>query len=362
MARRRSLTPMRLRHVRRALETERHGHGMFYGPLSRARLAAGDSLAPVHDRYRLRHADSGSERELGFTPHALGQLAAFAGVPMPFLERLPLALGIAVLRGLVAARCVAGDSSFLFRVRDGSPPRIRAILPGTAPVVHDLEVFDDVASVVPETVSASHVAVSEDVFHLRVLLRDVALELGDAARPDEGMPGLDIRSSETGRYPLQVRAVVFRKVCSNGLTIMTASRKLFVGEGSSFDRLRFREALQMTLETSVSRGRDLADRLRSSRSDYVKDPGREIRSLFRQHRLGNPRSEPARWVAAELLRGASLFGVSRFEVVQAFTAVARGLEHDLRLRWEDAMAAYLLDGKRPGEDAAETETDAEEAA
>ena len=357
MARRRSLTPMGLRHVRRAVETERRGDGLFYGPLSQATVTSGDPLAPAHERYRLGHPDNDGGRPWAFTPHALGQLAAIAGIPMPFLERVPLSLGLRVLRGLVAMQCAVSDRSYLFRWRGGSSPRIRAILPCTAPVIHDLDVIDDVASVVPDSAAASHVVVHEDVFTARLLLRDASLDLGTSRHPDPAVAGVDLRSSETGRYPLELRAVVFRMVCANGLTVLTASKKLFVGEGASFDRARFREALRMTLETSVSRGRDLADRLRSSRADGVEDPGSEVRTVIRRYRLGNPRSELARWVAAELLRSRSLFGVSRFEVVQAFTAVARGLDHDVRLRWEDAMAAYLLDGTGGGngDEAAEDE-------
>ena len=45
--------------------------------------------------------------------------------------------------------------------------------------------------------------------------------------------------------------------------------------------------------------------------------------------------------AAELAPSRSLFGVHRFDLVQAFTATARGLEHKDRMRLEDAMGAYV---------------------
>jgi hypothetical protein len=141
---------------------------------------------------------------------------------------------------------------------------------------------------------------------------------------------------------LQIRRLVFREICSNGMTGIAEAQKLLRRHMTRFDRGEFRVAVREATAEALQFGRDMAGRLRASRTDMLKDPRVEVERIFRQYKLGSPRRDKARWVFAELLRNVSLFGVGKFELVQAFTAVARGLEHERRLQWEDAMADYLL--------------------
>ena len=88
----------------------------------------------------------------------------------------------------------------------------------------------------------------------------------------------------------------------------------------------------------------MVTRLRDARQAYVADPASEVARIFRRYRLGSPKGKAGRWVVDELLRRGTLFGVERFDLVQAFTAVARDLDHATRLKFEDAMGAYVLQG------------------
>jgi hypothetical protein len=279
---------------------------------------------------------------MSLTPTALGQLAGMAGIPASFMERVPPALGLRLLRSLLEVSAGEEDRACLLRLKEGDPPVVRAVLPPSFVRISDCELLDDLESAVERPATIVNLDVTPDVFSIRVVFADESTNVGTRRDPDPTMPGLDLRSSETGAYPLQIRRLVFREVCSNGMTGIAESQKLLRRRMTRFDRGEFRVAVRAAAEESVRFGTEMADRLRASRGDMLPDPQREVERIFRRYKLGSPRSDKARWVASELLQSLSLFGVGKFELVQAFTAVARGLEHDRRLRWEDAMADYLL--------------------
>jgi len=174
MARRRTLTPMRLRHVRRPSRSRGASTARSTGRCPRdareRRLARA-----VHERYHIRHPDqsvrtSGRSRR---TPSVSSRRSP--GSRCRSSSACPRRSDCA--RSGVSSRCSARRATG--RTCSGTA-RARRQDPGdpacTAPVIHDLEVFDDVAAVVPETVSAANVSSTRPVA-LRLLLRDVTLEL-----------------------------------------------------------------------------------------------------------------------------------------------------------------------------------------
>ncbi|MBM4319310.1 MAG: hypothetical protein FJ125_04950 [Deltaproteobacteria bacterium] len=349
MARRPGLKTMPLIQVRCRLEAERRDTWDLYLPLSRLRLEVHDSLAPLAGRFRLRLDADEHRGPLQLSPTAAGQLAAIAGLPASVLEALPASLGLKTVRCMLAMAIEAADDCpRLLRLRgrpgSGKEPRLRAVLPQSFVRIDDRQILGTLAGLPgTETLQASNVQISEDLFALR-LVRDDPLNLGSARQPDDVLPGIDVRASETGCHPLEVRNVLFRVVCGNGLTLITARQQALRARNTRLTHERFREAARHALQRLDGAARDGAARLQQARSRYVQDPVQEVACIFWTHRLGNPQGRLGRWVADELRRGSNLFGVDRFQIVQAFTAVARDLDQAQRLRFEDAMGAYLVEG------------------
>jgi hypothetical protein len=334
-----------LREAHGLLAKERSGQRDVYSPLSRVQLEIGTPLAASHLRYRARVEDEGQVRSMTLSPTALGQLARMAGVPGSFLERVPPALGLKLLRCLLDVYAGSEDKTCLLRLKEEKDtPVIRAVLPPSFVRISDRELLEDLEHAIDRSLTITHLGISNDVFAIRVVFDDEVVEVGTRRRRDPAMAGLDLRSSETGVCPLQVRRLLYRQVCENGMTSLAESQKMLRKRMSRFDRGEFRRVLREAAQESVSHGQEMASRLRASRSDMVKNPQLEVQRIFRNYKLGSPRSDRARWVVNEVLQSATLFGFGRFELVQAFTAVARGLEHDRRLQWEDAMTDYLLSG------------------
>ena len=84
--------------------------------------------------------------------------------------------------------------------------------------------------------------IDEDLFCLRTVFGD-ALNLGTAHRPDSAFAGIDVVSSETGCSPLEVRHVLVRMVCANGMTRLSQGPSSGKARYTRLDREAFRNVL-----------------------------------------------------------------------------------------------------------------------
>ena len=349
MARSNGLTAMPPEAVRSVLKRERDGTHDRFLPLSRVRLDLRDPLAAPENRYSITLSGEGAPVPLRLSPTALRQLAGLGGIPLPFLERLPAAMGLSTLRScLFVAMEERQDPELLFRLRTGDPPRLRAILPSSFPRFDDRDVLEEVQRAIAgrKDVRVAGVSITDDVFSVRLVVPR-ALNLGSARTPDPAYAGVDIRTSETGACPMEIRRVLYRLVCSNGMTDVAETQRELRRRKVGLDRDRFREVFAGSLEESLRWGRQSAERLGSGHSQFIQDPVAEVRGIFRRYRLGNPASLPGRLVLDDLARSVNLLGVSRFDLVQAFTHTAQKLDLEDRLRFEDAMGAYLYSEINP---------------
>jgi hypothetical protein len=337
-----------LERVETVLARERKDQHDVYARLSEIRVEVReDPLVPLEDRYRLRLRQGGRERRLALLPTAIRQLSGLAGIPVQFLDRVPAALGLKLVRCLLQVADDGQDRPLLLRLKGWREARVRAVLPSSYVRFDDRHLLDELRAVVDEReVTVGRLAVDDDLLFVRLLFRD-HLELGPGHRSDPGRIGLDLVNSETGVHPLELRNVVVRLVCANGMTAVSNAQQALRRRHTGVDADAFRIAVRRALTEALATGRTFTDRLVEAHRQDVPDPRQEVAEIFRTHRLGSPRGRLARWVMAEVLRAENLFGVQRWDICQAFTAVARDLEHRDRMRFEDAMGAYLLEGTRP---------------
>jgi hypothetical protein len=331
--------------VEEIVRRERAGCWDLYAALGDLRLEIRDSLAPLGSRFRLRLPDGMRVIEASPTPHSMAQICNLLRVPAQFLERLPAAVGLKLLRTLQDTSELCDGRRFLMRLRGKDRPLFRAVLPASYVRADDLEIIAAIKNARGNALDAHLAQIDADSLCLRLALNEPAqaMNLGTAQKKDRALLGLSLLSSETGAHPLEIRHLVLRLVCENGLTVPVEGEKAFSRRLTQVDRSVIFGSLHAALDSMVPRGRDLAGRLAESRTQMVPDPAAEIRSIFQRHRLGNPNGRLGRWVTDEVGRQMTLFGAQRFELVQAFTAVARGLESGDRLRFEDAMGRYVLE-------------------
>ena len=342
MVRAAGLNAMPVGAARRVLERERAASKDVYLRLSQVGLTAGDPLREGSHRFGLEVNGDAFKGPVELTSTSFRQLSSIAGVPTYFLDRIPASLGLRTFRACLAvAQEEKQDPVFLLRLKDGRTPALRAVLPGSFARFDDRDIFEEVLPLAAaERLKVSNLWVTEDTFAIR-LISPERVNFGSSRAPDWVHPGVDVRASETGCHPLEVRRVMYRVVCENGQTMVTRAQAQLRRKNVGVDRTRFRDVLRAGLSEAMEWRNRSAERMATTHAEFVHEPVAEVRRIFREHRLGNPASVAGRLVVEELARQVNLLGVSRFDIIQAFTRVAQGLEHAERLRWEDAMGGYL---------------------
>lgn len=280
---------------------------------------------------------------MAFSETSIGQFCRIVGLPAYVLDRLPPALGLNVLRCMSTIAHERKPLKYLFRLRrDPHRLRLRALLHGSYVRFDDELVMEHVLrNTKDQKITVAHVNITDDLFALR-LLSPKTHNLGTPKAPDEAHGGFDIRSSETGRYALQVRMLLYRLICSNGMTQLVGEQAQKFRRNNSRGKEDFARLLDDALLGCPNDGHDMAARLAETRSVYIQHPDDEIERIFDEYGLGSPRGRTARRIREHLVPHVGLLGARQFDIVQAFTAVAQQLDHDWRPRLEDAMGGYVL--------------------
>lgn len=337
------LKTMNLAGAEGILRRERRGNNDLYVHLSRLQVRPGDELGEPHERYRLAFEAESRPLDLAMTPHSLYQLTSLAGVPAGFPERIPLSVGLATLRSCLTLAIEARDDPMLLLRLGGGQSHARALLPASFLRYDDRDLFLDIkTALAAQDLRVTNLLIHDDVLHIRIVTRE-SLDLGSERETDPARPGIDIRSSETGRFPLELRRVLVRVVCWNGVTTATSDQETISRRKIGISREEMHSVVRNGLEESIGWSRQSAERLRNDRARTVRDPIEEMERVFQTYRLGSVRSTAGRLLRDQLNQQRDLFGLSRFQFIQAFTATAQALEPQHRSRWEDGLGAYLFE-------------------
>ena len=326
---------------------ERQANRDEYLPLVHFQPQIRDSLAPLPGRFAFRCTGERTTFTAVPTMHSLSQYCNLLGIPIQFVEKIPANMAIRMFSVLLDTCEKADGRQFLVRLNERDGTRLRAILAHSFVRFDDQQVLRVLNQVSGGGFVVKNIEVDEDQMHLRLLLPTAAsdpLELGTALKRDRAFAGIDLVTSETGAGPMEMRSLLFREICANGLTALSHGEKVLKRRYTEIDRGVFEEIVREAINRASTHGRETAERLAATRSEAIPDPGREVDSVFRGFRLGSSHGRIGRWVREEVEQSAGLFGVQRFDLIQAFTAVARGLESRDRLRVEDAMGEYLVRG------------------
>lgn len=346
MARRKGFMPVPLPVVADRLKMERSTCEDEYHYLVDPQIEVQNPHARVQERFQLRFGTGGGPA-IGFSETSIGQYCRIVGLPTYVLERLPASVGLNVLRCMSAIAHERKPLKYLFRMkRNPSRMQLRALLHGSYVRFDDTMVMEHIQQQLEG--HAMHVArmnITDDLFSLR-LLGPREYNLGTEKARDPSFAGFDVRSSETGRYALQVRILLHRVVCSNGMTAIVGNDPHKIRRNNSRGKEDFARLLDEAVRSYIHEGPAMAARLTQMRSAYLPRPDEEIDRIFARHHLGSPRGRIARRIRDQVAPLTGLLGATQFDVVQAFTSVAQQLDHDWRPRVEDAMGEYVMERRR----------------
>lgn len=179
-------------------------------------------------------------RSMGMTRHAMSQLCNKIGVPIRYLEKC-LETGMTDLAAEnVNAWLSDYDKSLFIREYDG---KVRGVLSDRYMTLDTPDIMDVISDVVDSSeYTTKGFYLSPERFHARLVQNTMMSIAGE-----DLFAGVQIDSSDVGRSTLQVRFMIFKQVCTNGLCVSRGGGVLFEQRhiGISIDDFRstFKESM-----------------------------------------------------------------------------------------------------------------------
>jgi len=260
---------------------------------------------------------NGRSTEHPFQPQALQLLAGKLRVPHSYLTRCP-----PELRALNLNHWLRRQSCREFFLRlDGD--RVRAVLSPRYRPVSNVQVAETIRQ------RAGNVVVRAEVDRLRMLLQVVNGRSHEAGRNDRLFAGMHLRNSEVGFLAVELRCMIYRQICLNGL--------IMGGEGIGCRKRHVTRAdevlavLGRSIDQAVEAGAYLPGKFADTRLVRVTDPEPVIGRIAERYGFDDP-TQDAILNAWDLEPESTLYGV-----INALTRAAndRGLLVETREKLQE---------------------------
>lgn len=158
--------------------------------------------------------------DMGMTRYAMSQLCNKLGVPVRYLEKCFDAGMIDLASDNVNAWLSEYNKNLFIREYNG---KIRGILSDRYMTLDTPDIMQVISDVVDSsTYSTKGYYLSPERFHARIIQNEMMSIDGE-----DLFAGIQIDSSDVGRSTLQVRFMIFKQVCTNGLCISKGGGVLF---------------------------------------------------------------------------------------------------------------------------------------
>lgn len=328
--------------IARRLQTARGHDRDHYVHLGELRMVPGAQSKHLHERFALRADTGGRVRDVRFRSRSLVQFLSHLGIPAKYVARIPVDLALENVNRLLADRA---EELVLLRIGGVHGDEVRALLKASFCRFSDQEILGIATDLSrAANLKAANVSILADSFHLRLITPERTINVAPGRGHDPVHTGIDIYNSETGHGSLKVRGLVYRQVCSNGMTINEAVAD---GLNVKLDRIdgdRVRRAFDKALVWCADNLDLLADRYLRTHEVALGDPRSSLDRFLNRHSLGRVNGRIGQLILSRLQVRNGLFGVTKFDLLQAVTEVSQAMTVTQRLRYEDAAGSYMLDG------------------
>lgn len=164
--------------------------------------------------------DFNGVKEMGMSRYAMSQLCNKLGVPIRYLEKCIDAGMIDLAAENVNSWLQDYNKNLFIREYNG---KVRGVLSDRYMTLDTPNIMEVISSVVDSSnYSTKGYFLSPERFHARIVQNDMMNIDGE-----DLFAGIQIDSSDVGRSTLQVRFMVFKQVCTNGLCISKGGGVLF---------------------------------------------------------------------------------------------------------------------------------------
>lgn len=196
-----------------------------------------DDVVPVKN---LRMTDDLKLNGLDLSDLATGHLCGKLQVPSRYFNRLVDAKQNALAAANINA-WLTDDRKFMLRQYDG---HIRGVLSGSYSKYDAPEILQSVKEVFgDDRFQIKGSLINEERLHVRFVESQLLPINGE-----DLYAGITLDSSDVGRSGLAVKFFVYKKVCTNGLTVAKSSAKLFTQKHIGITHDEFKKSLEAGLE------------------------------------------------------------------------------------------------------------------
>lgn len=291
-----------------------------------------------HLVYRPDSYDNTQVRNVGLTRYAMSQLCNKLGVPIRYVEKCIESGMIDLAADNVNAWLEDYNRNLFIREYDG---KIRGVLSDRYMALDTPDILDVLSEVVDSSqYTTKGYFLSPERFHARIVQNEMMNIDGE-----DLFAGIQIDSSDVGRSTLQVRFMIFKQVCTNGLCISRAGGVLFEQRhiGISVDDFRsgFKQSM-VRIPQLIEQAEDLVEASREKSGKYAVNlfSSSELDEFIERIRIKTRLSEESAGKVISLMK--EKYSPTRWGLINSITEVAQDFTLERRVELEKMAGDLLL--------------------
>lgn len=277
-------------------------------------------------------------QNMGMTRYAMSQLCNKLGVPIRYLEKCFDAGMIDLASDNVNAWLEDYNKNLFIREYGGN---IRGILSDRYMTLDTPDIMEVISSVVDSsTYSTKGYFLSPERFHARIVQNEMMNIEGE-----DLFAGIQIDSSDVGRSTLQVRFMIFKQVCTNGLCITKGGGVLFEQRhiGISIDEFHseFKESMSR-IPVLMENAKELIEEARSKDQKYAIHTFDEVelKDFVDRIKLKTRLSDDSMLKVISMMQ--DKYSPTRWGLINSLTEVAQDFTLERRVEIEKIAGDLLL--------------------
>jgi hypothetical protein len=190
--------------------------------------------------------------------HAFSQLCAKLGVPVRYMRKCLDDGEVQLVSDNINTWLEKFKKSMFIRTYEN---RVRGVLSDKFSVLDTPDILDVVSDTVQRDYGVKGLFMNEERFHARLIQKEMLNIPGE-----DLFAGLQIDSSDVGRSILIVKFMIYKQVCTNGLTISKGGGILFEQKHIGISSDEFRKGLKENLNKVPELVSSVIDAIKESKS------------------------------------------------------------------------------------------------
>lgn len=285
---------------------------------------------------RITFVDSEAKiSNLGITPFALGQFCSKIGVPARYIDKCMSTGRFDLAKDNIDSWLSDFNKDLFIREYNGD---IRGVLSNKYSVCDAPDVLESISQVIdPTKLNIKGSYISPERLHIRAVDKEMLPVAGE-----DLFTGIVIDSSDVGRSILQVKFLLYKQVCTNGLIIAKSGGTLFQQKHIGISTDEFMTGLQESLKILPQLRQQTIERVVELGSSKILKSSLEedIEALKEKTKVQFKLSEESATKVIDFMR--TKYDNSKWGYINALTEVAQDFTLERRIEIESIAGNLFI--------------------